>query len=155
MTTATANTTTPAEQSQTETEIRALIDDWTRAFLAKDLDGIMAHYAPDIVAFDAISALQFKGKETNRDHWQTCLGFCQGPMKFELHELTVTASEDVAFSHSLSHCGGTNDEGEEQACWMRGTVCYRKLDGTWRVTHEHFSAPFDMESGKARCDLAP
>lgn len=38
---------------------------------------------------------------------------------------------------------------------MRGTVCYRKLGGQWLVTHEHFSAPFDMESGKTMFDLAP
>ncbi|SDM29681.1 conserved hypothetical protein [Modicisalibacter muralis] len=151
----TATATTQTQQTQAETEIRQLIDNWTQAFLAKDLDGIMAHYAPDVVAFDAIIALQFKGIEAYREHWAQCLTFCQGAMKFELHELDITAGEDVAFSHSLSHCGGTNEEGEEQACWMRGTVCYRKLDGQWLVTHEHFSAPFDMESGKALFDLAP
>lgn len=148
----TATIPTPATA---EAEIRGLIDDWTRAFLAKDLDGIMVHYAPDIVAFDAISALQFKGKEAYRDHWAQCLSFCQGPMQFELHELDIAAGDDVAFSHSLSHCGGPDENGEMQACWMRGTVCYRRLDGEWKVVHEHFSAPFDMESGKAMCDLSP
>lgn len=146
--------TTPATISA-ESEIRALIDSWTQAFLAKDLDGIMAHYAPDIVAFDAVLALQVKGQEAYRAHWEKCLGFCQGPIEFKLHELSITAGDDIAFSHSLSHCGGPNAQGEIQASWMRGTVCYRKLGGQWKVVHEHFSAPFDMETGKAMFDMQP
>jgi ketosteroid isomerase-like protein len=38
---------------------------------------------------------------------------------------------------------------------MRVTVCYRKTNGKWLVVHEHFSAPFEMESGKALLDLEP
>jgi ketosteroid isomerase-like protein len=38
---------------------------------------------------------------------------------------------------------------------MRGTIGYRKTDGTWLVVHEHWSAPFDIESGKALFDLQP
>jgi ketosteroid isomerase-like protein len=39
--------------------------------------------------------------------------------------------------------------------WMRATVCYRKLHGKWMVVHEHWSAPSDIESGKALLDLQP
>jgi ketosteroid isomerase-like protein len=38
---------------------------------------------------------------------------------------------------------------------MRVTVCLRKSGGRWAVAHEHFSAPFDPESGMALLDLAP
>ena len=37
---------------------------------------------------------------------------------------------------------------------MRVTVRFRKTNGTWMIVHEHFSAPFDPESGKALLDLA-
>ena len=39
--------------------------------------------------------------------------------------------------------------------WVRSTVCYRKIDGRWVVTHEHTSVPFDAESGKVSFDLKP
>jgi PhnB protein len=32
---------------------------------------------------------------------------------------------------------------------------FRKTNGTWMIVHEHFSAPFDPESGKALFDLEP
>jgi ketosteroid isomerase-like protein len=38
---------------------------------------------------------------------------------------------------------------------MRATVCFRKTNGEWMIVHEHFSAPFDPQSGKALCELEP
>ena len=35
-----------------EAEIRALVDNWANAIGAKDVDGVMAHYAADSVTFD-------------------------------------------------------------------------------------------------------
>ena len=39
--------------------------------------------------------------------------------------------------------------------WVRVTVCFKKSDGKWLVTHEHVSAPIDVEKGKALLDLKP
>jgi ketosteroid isomerase-like protein len=114
----------------------------------------VSHYAPDIVAFDAIAQLQFKGVEAYRKHWEACLSMCPGPMIFEIHELTITAADDVAFGHYLTRCGAI-ENGEEKASWMRVTVGYRKTNGEWMIVHEHFSAPFDPHSSKALLELEP
>jgi len=45
-----------------ESEIRQLIDRWMQAVRDRDIPAIVAPYADDIVAFDAIKELQFKGK---------------------------------------------------------------------------------------------
>ena len=136
-------------------EISGLIDDWGTAVRAKDLDAIFAHYAPDILAFDAIARIQFEGTEAYRKHWQACMAMCPGQMIFEVHDLSVAASGDVAFCHYLSRCGGTGADGEEKAGWMRATAGLRRRDGKWLIVHEHFSAPFDPASGKALLDLEP
>ena len=72
-----------------ESQIRALIDDWADALRAKDIDRVMSHYAPDVLAFDAIAQLQFKGRDAYRQHWQACLSMCQDPSIFEIHELGI------------------------------------------------------------------
>ena len=136
-------------------EIRALLDDWARAARACDLDGIMAAYTPDILSFDAIARLQFKGAEAYRKHWEACLTMCSGPMIFEIHDLGIEAGDDVAFGHYLLKCGATGEDGKAQTGWMRVTVCCRKRSGSWLVAHEHFSVPFDIESGKALLGLEP
>jgi ketosteroid isomerase-like protein len=138
-----------------DAQIRGLLDDWVKAARAKDVDGIMATYAPDILAFDAIAQLQFKGAAAYRKHWEACIAMCPGPMLFEIHHLDVTAQDEVAFGHYLARCGGTGPDGKEQIGWMRATVCFRKTGRAWRIVHEHFSAPFDPESGKALFDLEP
>lgn len=138
-----------------ETGIRALIDSWLQAVKSQDVGRIMSHYADDVVAYDAILQLQFKGADAYGKHWQFCMEQCSGPTVFELHGTTVAADGDVAFTHALCRCGGTDDQGNEQTGWTRMTACYRKLDGRWKIAHEHFSAPFDMENGKALLELQP
>ena len=46
-----------------EAEIRALIDQWTRAIRDKDADGVMAHYAPGSVTFDLAPPLKSAGAD--------------------------------------------------------------------------------------------
>ncbi|WP_181296193.1 nuclear transport factor 2 family protein [Pseudomonas sp. Q2-TVG4-2] len=146
---------TASDTQNGEARIRELTAEFQQAVGVKDLDRIMSQYAPDVVAFDAVGELQFKGIEAYRAHWQRCFDFCQGDGFFETQDVSITASGDLAFSHSLSHCGGTNDKGEMQTAWMRGTRCWRLQGGDWKVVHEHFSMPFDMESGQACFGLEP
>lgn len=146
---------TPTAKATAEAEIRRLIDNYIKAARALDVDGIVGHYAPDIISYDAISQLQFKGVEAYRQHWEACLAMCPGSMIFEIDELHIVVGNDVAFCHCLNRCGITTESGEEKASWMRMTICLRTIGGTWLIVHEHFSAPFDTASGKALFDLRP
>jgi ketosteroid isomerase-like protein len=146
---------TAAETHGPEAQLRALLDRYVSAIRARDLDAITAHYSPDIVAFDAILQLQFRGLEAYRQHWQMCLESMHGEMSFEIHELTLHAHGDLAFGHYLCRCGGTDEQGQAHGGWMRVTAGFAKLGGDWKLLHEHFSAPFDPQSGKALFDLQP
>ena len=143
------------ENQTGEARIRELTNEWERAVCAKDLDRIMAQYATDVLAFDAVGPLQFKGAEAYRQHWQNCFEFCQGDGFFEISELGIHASADLAYSHFLNHCGGTNEKGEMQTGWMRGSRCWRRQGNDWKVVHEHFSMPFDMASGQIDFGIEP
>lgn len=137
------------------TEVRNRIDSWTAAVRRADIAAIMSHYAPDVLAFDAIQQLQFKGVPAYEKHWKACLEMCPGPMVFEVHELDVQVEGPLAVAHALMRCGASDESGETKTSWMRMTSSYRKIDGQWMITHEHFSAPFDMQTGKALFDLQP
>ncbi len=58
------------------TEIQALINTYREAVMTKNVDKVIALYADDIVSFDAIKALQFKGKAAYRAHWEACMEMC-------------------------------------------------------------------------------
>ena len=143
------------QNSQDESTIRQLHETFEQATKAKDLERIMAQYADDVVAFDAVGALQFKGVDAYRAHWQRCFEFCQGEGFFETHELHVDVGGELACSRMLTHCGGPNAEGEMQTAWMRGTRVWTRRDGEWKVIHEHFSMPFDMQTGQVCMDQTP
>ncbi len=132
-----------------EGEIRALIDRWAAAAKAQELETVMACYTPDVLAFDAIGALQFKGREAYRKHWETCFSYMPsgGEMIFDISELAITTSQDLAYFHYIARCGGSCN-GEEKIGWMRVTGVCRKSSGQWRIVHEHFSSPFDPMSGQ-------
>lgn len=138
-----------------EAEIRAALDSWAKDVCTRDVKKILSHYASDVVAFDAVGTLQFKGIEAYGKHWAACMEMCPGTMAFNIDQVNTTAEKDIAFSHFLVNCGGTDQDGNMKTSWMRGTSCHRRENGQWRIAHEHFSAPFDMESCKAQFDLEP
>jgi ketosteroid isomerase-like protein len=146
---------TENRNTQAETDIRAQLESWKSAFLKRDGDAVMSHYASDVLAFDAILELQFKGVDAYRKHWEACMSMCTGHMLFEIHELEISAADEIAFGHYICLCGGTNEKGEQQSGWMRVTLGLRREQGAWKIAHEHFSVPFDPMSGKALFDLQP
>jgi uncharacterized protein (TIGR02246 family) len=138
-----------------ETQIRALIDDRAKAVRAKDINGAISHYAPDVLSFDVVNPLQQIGSDASRKRAEEWFSSFQGPIGYEIRNLSITVDETLAFSHGLSHVSATKTDGGQLDMWWRTTVCFRKIDGKWTVTHEHNSVPFDVESGKASLDLKP
>jgi uncharacterized protein (TIGR02246 family) len=139
-----------------EAQIRERIDQWAKALRAKDINGVMSHYAPDIRLFDLAPPLEYRGADAYRKNWEEWFPSFQGPVGYEIRDLSITAGDDVAFCHSLNRISGTRTNGEETDVWVRATVGFRKIDGKWMVTHEHISVPFYMDgSDKAALDLKP
>jgi ketosteroid isomerase-like protein len=139
-----------------ETQIAQRIESWTKALRAKDIDALMSHYAQDIVVFDLAPPLQYKGADVYRKNWADWLPSFQGPIGYEIRELSITASGDVAFSRSLNRITGLRTSGEKTDVWIRATIGFRKVGGQWMIMHEHFSTPFYMDgSDKAALDLKP
>ena len=140
--------------SSVESEVLNVFESWLRAARASDLEAIVSHYSPDIVAYDAVARLEFRGVDAYRKHWEMCMSMCENPM-FEAKAPEIGASGDLAFLHTLLRCGAVDDKGVENASWMRLTVAYRKFGATWRVVHEHFSLPFDMQTNQVLFSLQP
>jgi uncharacterized protein (TIGR02246 family) len=147
---------TENSKAASEAQIREQLEDWARAVCAKDIEGVMSHYAPDILLFDLAPPLQYIGADSCRKNWAEWFPSFQGPIGYEFGELKMTSGDDIAFSHSLNHIYGTRTDGEQTDVWVRATVGFRKRDGKWMIIHEHYSVPFYMEPPyKASLDLKP
>ena len=93
------STTTPDKD---DAQIRECLNKWTRALHAKDLAALTALYGPDTVAFDLMPPTQVDASHY-RKNFERWLGSMTGPIEYEIHELRVVTSGDVAFSHNLGH----------------------------------------------------
>jgi uncharacterized protein (TIGR02246 family) len=138
-----------------EAEIHALFEDRVTAVRMKDVDKLMSGYAPDVLSFDVVDPLQYAGLDGIRARMEQWFSSFEGPISLENQNLTIAAGEDVAFCHSLSHVNATRIDRGHLEMWWRETVCYRRIDGKWMITHQHSSVPFNVESGKASLDLKP
>src|SRR5262245_7406627 len=139
-----------------ETEIRARIDAWGAALRDKQVERIVSCYAPDAVTADLAPPLWNKGSDTLRRNFGELFRSWIGPIGIEMRDVHVMADGDLAFARMLNRIHGTRTSGEATDVWVRATVCFRKIDGEWKVVHEHVSVPFYMDgSFRAAVDLKP
>jgi ketosteroid isomerase-like protein len=139
----------------TESEVSTLLDRWSEAIRSKDVDRLMALYAPGIVYFDVVPPLHFTGSAAVRgnflrwfDGWTSAIGQ-------EIRYLTILANGDIAVAHMLVRASGTLKDGREVGYWVRATVGCQRSNGRWVIAHEHISLPMDVASGRAAMDLVP
>jgi ketosteroid isomerase-like protein len=137
-----------------ESEIRRVIDAWASAICAKDANGVVLHTSPESVGFFLAPPLQAQGHlKQNLEEWFKTF---TGPIVLEISDLTIRASHEVAFCHSLNHISGQRVAGERTDIWIRETLGLCKINGRWLITHEHESVPFYMDgSNRAAVDLRP
>lgn len=131
-----------------EAEIRELFETRTRALAGKDVATLAAANDTAVVVFDAVAPFVHRGAETTarKQEW---LAAYRGGIGHEIRDLEITADADLAFCHFLVRISGTMLNGTEVGMWVRATSCLRKLNGGWKIVHEHASVPFDAETGKA------
>ncbi len=142
-------------QKDDEAEIQRLLDAAIRSLRDKDIDGVMALYAPEVVSFDIVSPLRYPGAAAFRKVWERVFASFQDPIGYELHDLNIAAGSDVAFAYSLNRISGTLNNGQKTDLWLRWTACFRKINGKWLIVHHQNSVPVDLEHGKAVLDLKP
>jgi len=136
-------------------EIRGWLDRWAKAFSAKDVDAIMPLYTDDVVAYDVVPPLQYKGKAEYRTDYLQFLSQYADTVKVEVRDLHIGANGDLGYAAGLELLSGTLKGGQKSELWLRFTSLFRKSGGRWLDFHDHVSVPADIESGKAMLELKP
>src|SRR5713101_10042032 len=95
------------DNANDEALIRSLIDDRVKAVRAKDIDAALSNIWPDIRSFDVVNPLQYVGSDALRKRAEEWFSSFQGPIGFEICDLSITAGDDVAFCHGLNHVNAT------------------------------------------------
>lgn len=140
-----------------EQAIRRLVDDRTSAMRSGDAETICRTYTPDAVVFSLAPPL-VQPAHGARDVAQMQAWFAEkgGSVWSQVRDLHVTVDGDLALCTSLESMGAPPDSPQPFTLWYRSTLGLRRVDGQWRIVHEHTSTPFHMDDSlRAAVDLVP
>lgn len=124
-----------------ETEIRELIEKWSRAVRDRNRAEIRKDHDADILMFDVPLPFQSRGIDEYMATWETFFSSSEVPVQFNFTDVEVTAGVDVAFATAIGHCVNIDKAGQREPLDFRLTMGLRKIGGRWCITHEHHSLP--------------
>ena len=138
-----------------EEEVRAEFEEWFRDASAKDLDAVMTKIADDAVSYEHHVPLVYKGADAIRQVCHEGFEAAKGEFRWDIPDLQIIVRDDIAVTWGLNHMQSQEPGKEGVESWSRGTRVFQKINGKWKMIHQHVSFPFDPESGQARFDLRP
>ena len=143
--------TTP--QSHEKTKIRGTIETRAKAIRDKNPEAVRATFSPDTVGYFIEPPLQQSIQEEDLEGWFTTWS---GPIGYETGKLEIAIGGDIAYAHCLSHLTGPRTDDDDTDVWLRETLCFRRVNQQWLITHIHASVPMLMDgSNKAATNLKP
>lgn len=136
-------------------EIKKLIDDFMTALCAKDVKRMISHYAADAVLYDVKPPYQTMGAIAWKHTWEACIGYFPPSFGIEIRDLHIHAGADVAMSHFIFRLTGAGKDHPAAQTWLRTTTGYKKIQGKWKIVHEHGSVPFNPHTMEAVFTMEP
>jgi uncharacterized protein (TIGR02246 family) len=131
--------------------VEQVLEAYGAAVHAKDVDAFVALYEEDARVFDMWGRWSYEGTDAWRaaaEEWFGSLG--SERVVVELQEVQTAVGDRIAVAHAYVTFKAVSGEGEQlRAMHNRVTWGLRKTDdGSWRIVHEHTSAPVDFETAK-------
>lgn len=136
--------------------LQQMLEAYREAVLIKDVDAFVALYDNDVHVFDMWGRWSLRGIEAWREmarDWFSSLGTDRVIVEF--NEMQTTRIGELAVGHAILTYTAISPEGNKlRALNYRITVALRRSSDSWKVFHEHTSAPIDRRSIKAMLQYA-
>ena len=135
-----------------EEQIQKLLETYKAAVSTKDVDAFVGLFDTNVRIFDMWGRWAYAGAGEWRGvvaQWFGSLGSERVAVEFD--DLHTTVGDGIAAVNAFVTFKGLSAEGKElRAMNNRLTWVLRKRpEGSWKVVHEHTSAPIDFETSKA------
>jgi uncharacterized protein (TIGR02246 family) len=128
----------PEEESVEQ--VRAVHRQWFDQTAAKDLDGMMANIAPDIVSYEHGGPLGYEGVDAVREVCRAGLEASSDPIAFDVPDMRVRADGDLAVAWGIDRIVADGSEVRSRA-----TRVFERREGQWQMVHQHLSFPREDE----------
>jgi ketosteroid isomerase-like protein len=124
---------------------------YREAVRAKDVDAFSALYDPDIHVFDMWGTWSIRGLPAWRElaaNWFSSLGVERVAVTYDGDSSAVTG--DLAIGHAvLTYTAIGPDGARIRSLSNRATMALRRTGDSWKIFHEHTSAPIDHQTLQA------
>jgi ketosteroid isomerase-like protein len=101
---------------------------------------------PDVQYFDLMTT-RIEGEAFVKHFWEVAPNFANAHIDFV--DLKIHAGEEYAFASMLQHYKGKDAAGNAFEFRFRVSDGLQKIDGRWKIVHEHISFPVDLETQTA------
>lgn len=133
-----------------EADIKAIREIEEGFLAAKTGEEVAAEFSQDAVMFDPMPPT-FDGHAAIEKHMVELFSQVKNP-HWEMLSLRIEVDNDLAFAFSTQRVTLDGEGKMPNEFVMRVTDCYRKIDGKWKVVHNHTSLPVDLVTGKVLFD---
>lgn len=131
-------------------ELESLFHTYKTAVFEKDLDTFISIFDNDILVYDMWQQWTYEGLAAWKDMakgWFESLGPDRDVVTYEAEQ--IQHSGDMAVLTAIVKFTAVSDKGEPlRFLQNRLTWVARKIDGTWKIIHQHTSSPIDFETMK-------
>jgi len=128
-----------------------ILESHKAAVLAKDVEAFLALYHDDVHVFDLWGAWSLHGIEAWRSmavEWFASVG--DDRVIVEIDQTGSTCVGELAIGHAFLTYTAVSAEGVKlRSLDNRITAALRKVEGVWKIFHEHTSVPIERVSAKA------
>lgn len=128
-----------------------MIESYKEAVLTKNVDSFCAIYDSDVHIFDMWGQWSMRGIDawrTMAQGWFSSVGTEQ--VIVDANNIESVITNDVAVGHAIFTYTAVSAEGEKlRSLDNRITVVLKRTGDSWKVIHEHTSAPIDHTTLKA------
>ncbi len=114
----------------------------------------MKYYDPteEITVFDMGGpSREYAGQKAVRADFEKAFAGIKN-VKVQFIELKVVADGKLALARSVQRYTATGPDGKPIDITFRQTDFLHKVNGQWKILHQHISVPVDMATGKAIMD---
>jgi uncharacterized protein (TIGR02246 family) len=136
--------------TETEGAIAGLLERYKTAIFTKDLEGFLALFDQDTVIFDLWAKWSYAGI----DSWRPVVADWFGSLNSErdvvaFDDVKTVVAGDVAMVHAFIRFTATSAEGKAlRSMQERLTWTLIRKQGSWKIAHQHTSAPIDADTLK-------
>lgn len=134
--------------SNHEQAVLKIFDQYKASIWDKNLDEYMSLYSEYVCVYDLWGVWVYQGRAELRNmvtDWFNGLGDERDNVEFS--GINVQVSGQLAVAHAFVRFAAISAEGHElRALHNRLTWTLNLIDGVWKISHQHTSAPIDFNN---------